>query len=77
MDLEERRLQFTLYPEGGSLVAGVENRVAFEAAWNVKLCSAPGPDRRKTARCCGMNESKKELMRIYQSIGYIQTLQVK
>ena len=34
MDLEERKLQLTLYPEGGNLVAGVENRVAFEAAWN-------------------------------------------
>ena len=30
----ERKLRLSFYPEGGNLVAGVENRVAFEAAWN-------------------------------------------
>ncbi|MCF0197037.1 MAG: hypothetical protein HUK03_07415 [Bacteroidaceae bacterium] len=30
-DPEKRRLQLSLFPEGGNLVAGVENRVAFEA----------------------------------------------
>jgi len=34
MDEEDRELALTLFPEGGYLVAGVENRVAFEAAWN-------------------------------------------
>ncbi|MBQ7181994.1 MAG: hypothetical protein IJR87_12000 [Bacteroidaceae bacterium] len=32
MDAEERQPQLTLYPEGGHLVAGIPNRVAFEAA---------------------------------------------
>ena len=31
-DPEKRELQLSLFPEGGNLVAGVENRVAFEAA---------------------------------------------
>ena len=31
-DPEKRKLQLSLFPEGGNLVAGVENRVAFEAA---------------------------------------------
>ena len=31
-DPEKRRLLLSLFPEGGNLVAGVENRVAFEAA---------------------------------------------
>lgn len=30
-DPDKRKLQFSLFPEGGNLVAGVENRVAFEA----------------------------------------------
>ena len=32
MDEASRKLSLTLFPEGGNLVAGVENRVAFEAA---------------------------------------------
>ncbi|MBR6170206.1 MAG: carboxypeptidase-like regulatory domain-containing protein [Bacteroidaceae bacterium] len=32
MDEKERKPLLTLFPEGGNLVAGVENRVAFEAA---------------------------------------------
>ena len=32
MDEEERKPVLTFFPEGGNLVAGVENRVAFEAA---------------------------------------------
>ena len=31
---EERKLLLSFFPEGGNLVAGVENRVAFEAAWS-------------------------------------------
>ncbi len=31
MDEKERELTLTLYPEGGNLVAGIPNRVAFEA----------------------------------------------
>lgn len=31
-DPEKRELKLSLFPEGGNLVAGVENRVAFEAA---------------------------------------------
>ena len=34
MDEEERELTLTLFPEGGNLVSGVPNRVAFEAKWN-------------------------------------------
>ena len=34
MDEEERELTLALFPEGGNLVAGVPNRVAFEAKWN-------------------------------------------
>lgn len=33
-DPDKRRLQLSLFPEGGNLVAGVENRVAFEATMN-------------------------------------------
>ena len=33
-NMDERELMLTLFPEGGNLVAGVENRVAFEAAWS-------------------------------------------
>ena len=32
MDEKERKPLLTLFPEGGNLVAGIENRVAFEAA---------------------------------------------
>ena len=32
MDEKERKPLLTLFPEGGNLIAGVENRVAFEAA---------------------------------------------
>ena len=31
-DPDKRKLQLSLFPEGGNLIAGVENRVAFEAA---------------------------------------------
>ncbi len=31
---DQRKLTLNLFPEGGNLVEGVENRVAFEAAWN-------------------------------------------
>ena len=34
IDEAERKPTLTLYPEGGNLVAGVENRVAFEAVMN-------------------------------------------
>ena len=33
-NMDEREMMLTLFPEGGNLVAGVENRVAFEAAWS-------------------------------------------
>ena len=33
-DEAERELTLSLFPEGGNLVAGVPNRVAFEAKWN-------------------------------------------
>ena len=31
---DKRKMQLTFYPEGGNLVEGVENRVAFEATWD-------------------------------------------
>ena len=34
MDEYERKPLLSLFPEGGNLVTGVPNRVAFEAAWN-------------------------------------------
>ena len=45
-DEEERKLTLTLYPEGGNLVAGVPNRVAFEAVmsdgqWLLGKLSSP------------------------------------
>ena len=33
-NMNDRKLTLTLYPEGGHLVEGVPNRVAFEAAWD-------------------------------------------
>ncbi len=51
MNEEERELTLKLFPEGGNLVAGVENRVAFEAVmsdgeWLTgKLTPPPSPSR--------------------------------
>ena len=33
-DPDERKLSVDIYPEGGNLVSGLPNRIAFEAAWN-------------------------------------------
>ena len=33
-DMDKRELTLNLFPEGGNLVAGIPNRVAFEATWD-------------------------------------------
>ena len=33
-DMDKRKPEISFFPEGGNLVAGVPNRVAFEAAWS-------------------------------------------
>ena len=33
-DMNKRELTLNLFPEGGNLVAGIPNRVAFEATWD-------------------------------------------